>query len=125
MRKIVTVNNKCASLPSAKQLCSFGKQFWSGPGKIVSINKRKLQVQFAKTKGSFIPEWLRPIKDFQKQGEGYILKTLVTAVRLNQGSDPVSDQPEQIQVLEQFSLAPKEQLPQFSWQTEWIQARVI
>ena len=41
----------------------------------MKIKKKKIRVQFDKYAADFLPERLRPIVDFCKQGEGYILKT--------------------------------------------------
>ena len=54
---------------------SFGQQFWSGPGTFIRIKKNKIEVQFGKKKAQYAPERLRPFDKFQKEGEGYVLKT--------------------------------------------------
>ena len=54
---------------------SFGQQFWSGPGTIIRIKKNKIEVQFGKKKAQYMPERLRPLDEFQKEGEWYVLKT--------------------------------------------------
>ena len=69
---------------------SFGQQFWSGPGTIVKIKKNKIEVQLGKKKAQYVRDRLRPIDDFRKEGEGYVLKihetNNIAAVQRQQGS---------------------------------------
>ena len=56
---------------------SFGETKWTGPVKIVQIMSHKIRVQFSDGKVRWIKnlQRLRPLEDFSKQGEGYVLKS--------------------------------------------------
>ena len=56
---------------------SFGETKWIGPMKIVQILPHKIRVQFNNGEVRWIKniKMLRPLEDFLKQGEGYVLKS--------------------------------------------------
>jgi hypothetical protein len=54
---------------------SFGQQYWTGPATIIEFKNERIRISFGKNKKRWIsPLRLRPKEDFQKQGEGYVLK---------------------------------------------------
>ena len=99
---------------------SFGQQFWSGPGTIIKIKKNNIEVQFGKKKAQYVPQRLCPLTDFQKEEEGYVLKTdgtnSIAAVRNHHGLTQ--------QHLAPYS-SPKFQPEAFSEDNEQIQAKLI
>ena len=99
---------------------SFGQQFWSGPGTIIKIKKNNIELQFGKKKAQYVPHRLCPLTDFQKEEEGYVLKTdgtnSIAAVRNHHGLTQ--------QHLTPYS-SPKFQPEAFSEDNEQIQAKLI
>ena len=83
---------------------SFGQQFWSGPGQIMEIKKKKNCFHFGNKAKDYFHNHLRPLEDFVKEGEGYVLKPD------DQKMDPVSVSVQKDNLAPNFAPKPQTQI---------------